>query len=105
MRVLPNLLIILKKMKFLRLENDKGNFSREDVRNLIDKYQKEEFEELMTMREENSDIKILIKEKDKVTTGLVMLISDNESLAILDIKGSVPMNQLVALYDKVKEIN
>lgn len=95
----------IEKMKFIRLEKEKVNFTRDDVRNLIAQYQEEEFEELMTMREENSDIKIFIKEKDKITSGLVMLINNKENLAILDIKGSVPMNQLVALYDKVKEIN
>ena len=91
----------IEKMKFLRLEKKE----HVDLKSLISQYREEAFEELMSIREEGNDIKILIKEKNKVTLGLVMLISDAEALSILDIKGSVPLNQLTSLYDKVKSIN
>lgn len=94
----------IEKMKFLRLD-EKDGFSLSEYPGLLDGYKDESFEELMTMRQDGSNINVLIKEKDKVTLGLVMLIRDENSLSILDIKGSVPLNQLVSLYDKVKNIN
>lgn len=95
----------IDKMKFLRIDKKKYSISREDVKSLMKKYQGEEFEELMSMREEGADIKVYIKEKDKITYGLVMLINDEEALAVLDIKGSVPLNDLVNLYNQVKLVN
>ena len=94
----------IEKMKFLKLDENDG-FSVTEYPELLDGYKEEAFEELMTMRQNGSNINVLIKEKDKVTLGLVMLIRDETSLSILDIKGSVPLNQLVSLYDKVKNIN
>jgi hypothetical protein len=92
----------IDKMKFLRIDKKKEEL---DVRALIVQYQEEAFEELMSMREEDKDIKVFIKERNKVTLGLVMLINDQDALSILDIKGSVPLDQLVSLYDKVRMIN
>lgn len=95
----------IEKMKFLQIDKGKHQFDRNAIRGLMQEYQEDEFEELMTIRDEDADIKIFIKEKDKITHGLVMLINDEDNLAILDIKGSVPLNKLVSLYDKVKGIN
>ena len=95
----------IDKMKFLRLNKEEEQFTREDFNTLMAQYNAEEFEEMMSMRDEGKDVKVYIKEKDKETLGLVMLINDEESLSILDIKGSIPLNKILSVYDKVKTLN
>ncbi|MGK7390532.1 MAG: DUF4252 domain-containing protein [Candidatus Cyclobacteriaceae bacterium M2_1C_046] len=95
----------IEKMKFLRIDKEKHKFDRKAIRGLMQQYQDDEFEELMSMRDKDADIKVYIKEKDQITHGLVMLINETDNLAILDIKGAVPLNKLASLYDKVKQIN
>lgn len=95
----------IDKMKFLRIDKSKDNITNDRIKKLINDYRSEEFEEIMTMRNDGADVKVYIKESDRVTHGLVMLINDSESLSVLDIKGSVPLDELVQLYNRVNEIN
>lgn len=94
----------IDRMKFLRIDKE-DNFSREDIQSLMDKYEEEEFEEMMSMRNEGNDMKVYIKERDNVTLGLVMLINEEEALSILDIAGSVPLDEVMNIYNHVKTLN
>jgi len=95
----------IDKMKFLRISKKENDISNSEVTDLITKYKGEDFEDLMTMRHEGMNVQVYIQEDDGVTTGLVFLMTDDESLSVLDVKGKVPMNQLANLISKVKSID
>lgn len=95
----------IDKMKFLRISRKENKITQDQITEMIADYQDEDFEDLMTMRHEGMNVQVYIQENDKVTTGLVFIMTDDESLSILDVKGAVPMNQLANLISRVKEIN
>lgn len=95
----------IDKMKFIRVSKKERNITDEDVSRMVEEYRDEDFEDLMTMRHEGMNINVYIQEGKGVTTGLVLLMSDEESFSILDVQGKVPLNQLANLISKVKSIN
>jgi len=95
----------IDKMKFLRISKATSGLTNDEVKGYISGYKDEDFEEMMTMRHEGMNVQVFIQEDDGVTTGLVFLMDDNESLSILDVKGNVPMNQLANLISKVQSMD
>ena len=94
----------IDKMKFLRVDKKERDLTKVDFDDLVAQYHDDDFEDLMTMRQEGMNINVYIKEKGGVTTGLVLLMDDDESLSILDIKGAVPLNKLAKLASKVQDV-
>lgn len=92
----------IDKMKFLRIEKNSTSFTREKYNSLVTQYQEEAFEDLMDMRSQGANLNVFIKEKDKVTTGLVILMEDEENFSILDIKGAVPLSRIAELVSKLQ---
>ncbi|MEP2770935.1 MAG: DUF4252 domain-containing protein [Fulvivirga sp.] len=95
----------IDKMKFLRIDRKANKIEQSEIKDLIADYKDEDFEDLMTMRHEGMNVQVYIQEDDGVTTGLVFVMTDDESLSVLDVKGKVPMNQLANLISKVKSID
>ncbi|UII23599.1 DUF4252 domain-containing protein [Fulvivirga ligni] len=93
----------IDKMKFIIADKAKSNVGDNDYNELVKGYKSEHFEELMTMRHQGMKVNVYIQEDDGVTTGLVFLMTDNEKLSILDVKGSVPLNKLASIISKVQE--
>jgi len=95
----------IDKMKFLRISKESSGLTNDEVKGYISNYKDEDFEEMMTMRHEGMNVQVFIQEDDGVTTGLIFLMDDKESLSVLDVKGKVPMNQLANLISKVQSMN
>ena len=95
----------IDKMKFVRVDKQERNFTDDDFKDLVDSYHDEKFEDLMNMRYEGMKVNVYIQEDDGITTGLVMLMTDDTSISILDIKGKVPLNKLATLISKVQNYN
>jgi hypothetical protein len=89
-------------MKFLRISKSESDFDKNQYKDLVGKYHNEEFEDLMTIRSEGSNLNVFIKEKDKVTKGLVILLDNDDDFAILDIKGAVPLDRVAELMNYVR---
>jgi hypothetical protein len=92
----------IDKMKFVRVDLKASGFGKEEYSKLVEKYHDEYFEDLMTMRHEGMNVNAYIQEDDGITTGIVMLMQDEENVSVLDIKGAVPINKLVSIISKVK---
>ncbi len=90
----------IEKMKFLRI--DRSGLSKDEYTELVNSYHKESFEDLMTMRSQGANLNVFIKEKDKITRGLVILMEDEENFSILDIKGAVPLQRIAELVSKLQ---
>lgn len=95
----------IEKMKFVRVDKKAENFDKEDYDDLVEDYRDEDFEDLMTMRHEGMNVNAYIQERDGVTTGIVMLMQDDESVSVLDIKGSIPLNKIGSILSKVKALD
>lgn len=93
----------IDKMKFLRLDKEKDEVDNQELNDLIARYHQESFDDLMNMRSEGMKFNIFIQEKNKVTTGLVILFEDKESFSILDIKGAVPLSRIAELATKISD--
>ena len=92
----------IDKMKFVRVHKQEENLTKNDIENLIVQYHEEEFEDLMTLRQENTNINVYIRENGGVTKGLLFLMEDEKYLSILDIKGKVPLNKLANLLSAMR---
>ncbi len=92
----------IDKMKFIRVDKKERNMDKAAFNSLVEQYHDEEFEDLMTMRQEGMDIHVYIKESSGVTKGLVFIMDDDESLSILDVKGAVPLNKVANLLSALK---
>lgn len=92
----------LEKIKLIRLDKDKFDFSDAMMVELKDEIIDEEYEELMTVRHDGSDVKVYIKERKGVTTGLFMYMDEINDFTAFDITGSVPLKQLTNLISKVQ---
>ncbi|MCA6073692.1 DUF4252 domain-containing protein [Fulvivirga sedimenti] len=99
---LDELIRDIEKMKFLRISKSESDFDKNQYKDLVGKYHNEEFEDLMTIRSEGSNLNVFIKEKDKVTKGLVILLDNDDDFAILDIKGAVPLDRVAELMNYVR---
>ena len=95
----------IDKMKFIRVDTKTAGFTKEDYKKLVAKYHDEDFEDLMNMRHEGMNVNAYIQEDDGVTTGIVMLMQDDSTVSVLDIKGAVPINKLLTLISKVKALD
>lgn len=92
----------IEKMKFVRVDKKDSGLDKSDYNNLVEDFYDDDFEDLMTMRHEGMNVSAYIQEDDGVTTGIVMLMDDDENLAILDIQGAVPLNKMASLISKVQ---
>lgn len=92
----------IDKMKFIRVDKKERALDRSDFNDLVQQYHEEDFEDLMTLRQEGMNINVYIRENDGITRGLVFLMDDKESLSILDIKGAVPLNKVANLLSALK---
>ena len=102
---LKDLVKDIETMKFVRVDKNKTQIDKTYFKKLVSEYHDDDFEDLMTMRQEDMNINVYIKESGGETKGLVLLMENDENLAVLDIKGFVPLNKLAKLATTVQEVN
>jgi hypothetical protein len=90
----------IEKMKFLMIDKAGKNLVYKTV---VANYKKEAFEEAMTSRHEGKSFDVYLKEKNNKTTAMLVLINDEKSLMVLDIVGSVALDQVTKLYTTLGE--
>lgn len=84
----------IEKMKLLRINKEDNSFTKDNFKQLIKDYKSEDFEELMTVKQQGMNINAYIKESGGTTKGIVIMLNETSSITILDIKGSVPLNKV-----------
>jgi len=85
----------VKGLKILAKEDiSNGQALYEEAFKLIDS---KEYEELMTIREKDNDMKFLIKEKDGVIEELLMVIGSEDSFFLLSLVGDIDLKQISKL--------
>ena len=94
----------IDKLKLITIDKSEYEFSADDYKELVKDYKSDSFEELMSMRQDNSKINAYIKEKDGITKGIAVLINSDSTMTIIDLKGSVPLNKIGALAQKIQTL-
>lgn len=86
----------IEKMKFLMIHKKNAEFNSAGYKKLVADYKAESFEEIMTSRFDGKNFDIFMKEgKNK---GMLVLVNDDDNLFVLDILGSIALNQVTNLY-------
>jgi hypothetical protein len=92
----------IEKMKFLMIQKE-DTFNSTRYRKLVDDYKADAFEEIMTSRFDGKSFDIFLKEKNGKTKGMLVLVNDDENLYVLDIVGSLALNNVTKLYETLNK--
>lgn len=92
----------IEKMKFLMIDKEKS-FKPADYTKLKSDYSSETFEEVMTTRYQGRSFDVFLKEKAGKTQAMVILVNDSTSLYVLDVVGSIALDQVTTLYKTLDE--
>jgi hypothetical protein len=90
----------IEKMKLLMIDKKANVF---DYKKLVSDYKAELFEEVMTSRYQGKNFDVYVKEKNGKTNGMLVLINDEKNLFVLDIVGSIALNQVTNFYKTLDE--
>lgn len=93
----------IEKMKFLLIDRTSNSFTDADYRKLVKDYQDEEYEEMLSSRYDGKKMMVYLREKDNVTKGMVILVSDSSNLFLLDMLGRVPLDKVGKLLSSLDE--
>ena len=85
----------IEKMKFLMIDKKTGSI---DYKKIVSDYKADAFEEAMTSRHQGKNFDVFMKEKEGKTSAMLVLINDDNALYVLDIVGSIALNQVTKLY-------
>lgn len=91
----------IEKMKFLMIKKEADKFGAGGYKNLVSEYKAEAYEEIMTSRFDGKNFDIFLQEKDGKTKGMLVLVNDEQSLYVLDIIGSIALNNVTKLYETI----
>lgn len=84
----------LKGLKILAKENVNGKGMYKEALGMLPKG---EFDELMSIRDEDKDLKFMIKEKDKMISELVMVMGGDKEFFILTLFGEIDLKQMAKI--------
>lgn len=62
---------------------------------------KSEYDELMSVRDEDTDMKFLIKEKGKIISELLMIMGGDDQFFVLSLTGDIDLQQIARLSSKM----
>ncbi|MBI1768218.1 MAG: DUF4252 domain-containing protein [Bacteroidetes bacterium] len=93
----------IEKMKFLMIDKAKSAFAAADYKKLLNGYQGEKYEEMMTSRYKGKNLDVYIRQADGRVKGTVILVNDSSSLYVLDILGRVALDKASTLFKTLDE--
>ena len=91
----------IQKVKFLVME-DENRVSKNDLKLLVNKLKKEQHEPLITIRDGQTSIHIMLREKEDKLENLTILIAEPDEFVYIGMKTKIKMkdiNQLIDLLD------
>lgn len=88
----------ISKVKGLRiLAKDDAEDGRALYKEAFTLIPSKDYDELMSIREEDSDMKFLIKEKDGIIAELLMVMGGDDEFFLLSLVGDIDLNQIAKL--------
>ena len=92
----------IEKMKFLMVDKGTKNFGPNDYKKLMNDYQSENYESIMTSRYDGRNFDIYVKDA-KGSPGTVVLVNDSTSLFVLDMIGTIDVTKVGSLFSTIDE--
>lgn len=94
----------ISKLKGLKILAKEGANGKKMYQEALSMLPKGEFEELMSIRDEDKDMKFMIKESGKIISELVMVMGGDNDFFILSLFGEIDLKQ-VAKLSKAMDID
>ncbi len=96
---LDELIKDIEKIRFLMIR--KEDFGNGDYKKMLSDYKSESYEEIVTSRHDGKNFDVYMKEGS--TKGMIVTVNDSANLYVLDIVGSIPLNKVTTLFNKIGE--
>jgi hypothetical protein len=93
----------IEKMKIVWVQKKEKGFTDEAFKKMLNDYKAESFEEIMNSRHEGKSFNVFMKEKDGKTKGMLVTVDDTESVYVLDIVGSIALNNITKFFIELDE--
>jgi hypothetical protein len=93
----------LKQIKEVRILT--GDDNQQDLnfyKEILKSFPEEEYEELMTIKDSDTDVKIWIKENSGIIRELVLVASGTEDNTLIIVRGNIEMDKLAGLGKSLK---
>jgi len=83
----------IKKLRFLAIEEN-SKIKDQDIDWLIRSLKKEKMDEFVTIRSEDANVNVWVKERDDIVEDLVVMVREDESFALVKMKTELPLDAL-----------
>jgi hypothetical protein len=93
----------IEKMRVLIIDKNKMGFTADAYKKLVDGYQKESYEGIVSVRHDGKKLNVYVKEKNGKTKGTVLLANDSTSVYVLDILGSIDVSKASQFFSSIQE--
>ena len=97
-----HLLRSVRKLRILVSEDD-NPVSKEDFNGLIKNVRNAAFDDLISVRDEETNVQIMVKENGKKITGIFILVSDEGEFMMLHMKTRLKykdINRIIKMFDE-----
>lgn len=83
----------ISKVRVLIVEEN-TKISSDDINHLINGLKRDKFEELITVRSEEANIRLLIKERRNIIKNITAVIEDDDQLILMTLSGRFDLDEL-----------
>lgn len=91
----------IEKIAVLIYKKENKAFSAEKISGIVESLKKEKYVELMIINESGNKINLYKKDKRDKTVGFAALVNNEESLVLIDVKGSIDFKKFMELKNKI----
>ena len=95
----------IDRIKLLRIEKDKFDFSSDNLKGIRSKLAKRDYEELMMVTSKESKISVFIQEDGDDIEGFFLYMDEEEAFTAIDVRGFVAINDIGMLVDTLKDVD
>jgi hypothetical protein len=91
----------IDKIMVLLYEKEKQAFNTQEIIQLKKDLQKEKYNPLLFIKENDNAINLYKKDRKEKTVGFTALIDNKENLVIIDVKGSIDFKKFMEFKNKI----
>lgn len=94
----------VKHVRVLKLPKNQRGLNLQEFKSLKADIRKGSFDELVTFRSDDSNVDILIKEKNDTISELLLLANDQDDFVVMGLRGKIDLDKVFKMAGKVKDI-
>ncbi|MEL6674096.1 MAG: DUF4252 domain-containing protein [Bacteroidota bacterium] len=92
----------IQHIRLLSAPKDKGNLRASDIRSLTNAIKQVDYEDLVTIRDQDTRINFMVLEKGDLIKELLMVVNEPDSFTIMTIMGNLHKDELEDLLDDIE---